>query len=104
MSQAVVYNGVAYLAGQVGMPGSDTAKQTAQALAEVDRLLALIGSDKTKILSAVIWLKDIADFPIMNAVWDKWIIPGHAPARATSQAPLAGPEYYVEIIITAAIS
>ena len=102
MSQAVVHNGTVYLAGQVGEAGSDVTEQTKQALAEVDRLLALAGSDKTRILSAQIWLADMADFSKMNAVWDAWVAPGHAPARATGESKLAGPEYLVEIIVTAA--
>ena len=65
-------------------------------------LLALAGSDKTKILSAQIWMADMADFQKMNAVWDAWVAPGHAPARATGESKLAGPEYLVEIIVTAA--
>jgi enamine deaminase RidA (YjgF/YER057c/UK114 family) len=102
MSQAVVHNGVVYLAGQVGEPGADVATQTKQVLASIDRLLALAGSDKTKILSAQIWMADMADFQKMNAVWDAWVAPGHAPARATGESKLAGPEYLVEIIVTAA--
>ncbi len=102
MSQAVVHNGVVYLAGQVGEPGADVATQTKQVLASIDRLLALAGSDKTKILSAQIWMADMADFQKMNAVWDAWVAPGHAPARATGESRLAGPEYLVEIIVTAA--
>ncbi len=103
MSQAVVHNGIAYLAGQVGEAGHDVAKQTEQALAEVDRLLALAGTDKTKILTAQIWLADIADFSKMNAVWDKWVPAGHTPARATGESKLAAPEYLVEVIVVAAI-
>ncbi|MCD2183362.1 RidA family protein [Rhizobium sp. TRM96647] len=101
MSQAVVHNGVVYLAGQVGEPGADVATQTKQVLASIDRLLALAGSDKTKILSAQIWMADMGEFQKMNAVWDAWVAPGHAPARATGESKLAGPEYLVEIIVTA---
>lgn len=103
MSQAVIHNGTVYLAGQVGEAGSDVSAQTAQALAEVDRLLALAGSDKTKIISAMIWLADIADFPKMNAVWDKWVPQGHTPARATGESKLATPDYLVEVIVIAAL-
>ncbi|NVP55049.1 RidA family protein [Mycoplana rhizolycopersici] len=102
MSGAVVHNGTIYLAGQVGEPGADVTTQTKQVLAEIDRLLALAGSDKTRILSAQIWLADMADFQKMNAVWDAWVPQGNAPARATGESKLAGPEYLVEIIITAA--
>lgn len=102
MSQMVVYNQTVYLAGQVG-EGATVAEQTRYALAEVDRLLAQVGSDKTKVLQATIWLADIRDFAEMNSVWDSWVVAGHLPARATGEAKLAGPEYRVEIIITAAL-
>lgn len=102
MSEAVVYNGLIWLAGQVGQEGASVAEQTAQALAEVDRLLAAAGSDKTRILSAQIWLADIADFAEMNAVWDAWVPQGHCPARATGESRLAAPGYRVEVIVTAA--
>lgn len=103
MSGAVVYNGLVWLAGQVGTPGESVTVQTQAALAEVDRLLAEAGSDKEHILSAQIWLADMADFAEMNAVWDTWVPQGHTPARATGEAKLAAPEYLVEVIVTAAV-
>lgn len=103
MSEAAVYNGIAWLAGQVGEPGSSVADQTRQALAEVDRILAAAGTDKTRILSAQIWLADISTFGEMNAVWDAWVPQGHTPARATGEAKLATPDYLVEVIVTAAV-
>lgn len=103
MSQAVIHNGTVYLAGQVGEAGSDVSEQTRQALAEVDRLLALAGTDKTRILAAQVWLADMADFAKMNAVWDAWVAPGHAPARATGESKLATPDYLVEVIVIAAL-
>jgi enamine deaminase RidA (YjgF/YER057c/UK114 family) len=103
MSQAVVHNGLVYLAGQVGTPGAPIAEQTKAVLAEVDRLLAAAGTDKTRILTAQIWLGDIADFAAMNAVWDGWVPQGHCPARWTGEAKLATPDYKVEIIVTAAV-
>lgn len=103
MSQAVVANGIAWLAGQVGDPAHDVAGQTQDCLDAIDALLAEVGADKTRIVSAQIWLADMADFAEMNAVWEKWVAPGHAPARATGGAPLAGPEYRVEIIVTAVL-
>ena len=72
-------------------------------LAEIDALLARGGSDRSRILSAVIWLSDIGDFAAMNAVWDAWVVPGHAPARATVQATLSEPAMKVEIMVVAAI-
>ncbi|ARO14677.1 endoribonuclease L-PSP [Ketogulonicigenium robustum] len=104
MSAAVVFNGIAYLAGQCEAPGEDITTQTTAVLAEIDRILALAGTDKTRLLTAQIWLKDIdADFAGMNAVWDKWVAAGHTPARYTGQASLATPDYKVEIIVTAAV-
>ena len=102
MSQAVVHGGVAYLAGQVGAPGESVAEQTRAVLAQIDRLLAEAGSDKSRILSATIWLADIAGFAEMNSVWDAWVDPANPPARATGESKLAAPEYVVEIIVTAA--
>ena len=104
MSQAVVHNGTVYLAGQVGEAGSDVTEQTKQALAEVDRLLALAGTDKTRILSAQIWLADMADFGAMNVVWEEWIGGANAPTRATGEVRLATPDYKVEVIVTAALA
>lgn len=102
MAQAVVCNGLVWLAGQVGAPGASVTEQTRAALASVDALLAEAGSDKSRLLSATIWLADMADFAEMNAVWDAWIDPANPPARATGEARLAAPEYRVEVIVTAA--
>lgn len=102
MSQAVIHGNTVYLAGQVG-DGDTVAAQTASCLAEIDRLLAAAGSDKSKILQAIIWLDDMANFAEMNSVWDKWVDGPNAPARATGEAKLAAPKYKVEIIVTAAI-
>jgi enamine deaminase RidA (YjgF/YER057c/UK114 family) len=103
MSDIVIHNNTIYLAGQVGTPGGNVATQTKEILATIDELLAKAGSDKTKILQAIIWLADISTFAEMNAVWDGWAPQGHTPARATGEAKLAAPEYKVEIIITAAL-
>ncbi|MFD1507990.1 RidA family protein [Lacimonas salitolerans] len=101
MSQAVKHSGTVYLAGQVGK-GASVTEQTRDCLAQVDRLLELAGSDKTRILQAVIWMADMADFAEMNAVWDAWVPAGHSPARAAGEARLATPDYKVEVIVTAA--
>ena len=103
MSEAVIHNGVVYLAGQVGNPGDSVADQTRAVLAQVDRLLSEAGTDKPRILKAQIWLADITDFAEMNAVWDTWVPQGHCPARATGEAKLATPDYKVEVIVTAAL-
>ena len=102
MSQAVVHGGLAFLAGQVaGDPSQDVKGQTAQILAKIDRLLEQVGSDKTKILSASIWLADYTTFDDMNAIWDAWVPDGHAPARACVESKLALPQYTVEIAVIA---
>ncbi len=94
-----------YLAGQVADdPKADMATQTRQVLAAIDRLLDEAGSDKTRLLSATIFLPDMADFPTLNAVWEAWVVPGHTPARATVEAKLANPALKVEIQVIAAAS
>jgi len=101
MSQTVVHNGVVYLAGQVA-EGDGVRAQTAAVLAQVDRLLAAAGSSKSRILTAQVWLADIADFAEMNAAWEAWLDTSNPPARATGEVKLAAPQYRVEIIVTAA--
>ena len=102
MSQIVTHNGTIYLAGQVGTAGASVAQQTQDCLDQIDTLLGEVGSDKTKILQAVIWLDSMDDFAEMNGVWDAWVAEGHAPARACGEAKLAKPGFTVEIIVTAA--
>jgi enamine deaminase RidA (YjgF/YER057c/UK114 family) len=105
MSMGVVHNGTVYVAGQVADDTSaDVAGQTQQILAKIDAVLNQAGTDKTKILSANIWLSDIGGtFGEMNSVWDKWVAPGNTPARATVEAKLATPAYKVEIAVIAAV-
>ena len=100
-----VYNGVAYLAGQVANDLSqDIQGQMRQVLDLIDGLLAQANSDKSRLLMAQIYLADLADYAGMNVVWDAWVsdIKGHAPPRATVQTLLANPQYKVEVVITAA--
>lgn len=103
MSQAVIHNGLVYLAGQIGAPGEDTATQTRAVLDKIDALLAEAGTDKSHVLTATIWLADMSDFGAMNGIWDQWVGGANAPARATGEVKLATPDYRVEIIITAAL-
>lgn len=104
MSQAVVHGGFGFLAGQVADdPSQDVKGQTTQILAKIDRLLEQIGSDKTKILSASIWLADYTTFNDMNQIWDGWVPEGAAPARACVESKLAFPQYTVEIAVIAAV-
>ncbi|WP_417228179.1 RidA family protein [Amphritea sp.] len=104
MSKIVVHNNTAYLCGQVTEDRSaGITVQTQTMLKKVDDLLISVGSSAEKILSATIYIKDMALFAEMNAVWDSWIPAGHAPARACVQASMASPELLVEISVIAAI-
>lgn len=102
-SEAVIVKGLIYCAGMVPETKSqDATLQTEDVLAQIDALLAQCGSDKSKLVDATIFLADMADYAAMNLAWDNWVVPGHAPARATVEAKLADPYWKVEIKIIAA--
>jgi enamine deaminase RidA (YjgF/YER057c/UK114 family) len=105
MSAAVVHNNTVYLAGQVAdkTAGGSVKDQTMEVLSLIDGLLAKAGTDKSKLISATIYLTDITTFAEMNAAWEAWVIPGQTPARATLEAKLAAPKYNVEIVVIAAV-
>ena len=105
MSAAVVYGGVARLAGFVAdkTVGKSVKEQTADILAQIDATLKECGTDKSKILKANIWLTDIKTFAQMNEAWDAWVSKGNTPARATVESKLAAPGLDVEIMVEAAI-
>lgn len=104
LSNAVVHGDTVYLAGIVAdaPKGKSMTEQTKNILSQIDGFLAKAGTDKNKLLSANIWITSMAEFAEMNAVWDAWVPPGKAPARATVQAGLASPDYKVEIMVVAA--
>jgi enamine deaminase RidA (YjgF/YER057c/UK114 family) len=104
MSKAVVHGNTVYLAGIVANDpkGKDTTAQTKDILAQIDGFLAKCGTDKSKLLTANIWITDMKNFAAMNAVWDAWVSQGNTPARATVEAKLATPDYLVEIMVVAA--
>lgn len=104
MSQIVIHGDTVYLAGQVALdaPGAPAGEQTRVILERIDKLLAEAGTDKSKLLTATIWLADMRDFEEMNAVWDEWTAPEAAPARACIEARLATPKFVVEIGVVAA--
>jgi enamine deaminase RidA (YjgF/YER057c/UK114 family) len=103
MSQIVIHGDTIYLAGQVAADaGADITVQTQQVLQKVDDLLAEVGSENSKILTAQIWIASMGHFAAMNAVWDAWVPEGHAPARACIEARLASPDLLVEVGIIAA--
>ena len=104
LSEVVVHNNTVYLAGEVPDDKSkDVTGQTEEILAKIDKLLSKVGSNKSRLLSAQIFLADMKDFAGMNVAWEKWVVPGQTPARATIEAKLADPGYKVEIMCIAAL-
>ena len=105
MSQVVVHNGVVYLAGQAALDkeGGSVKEQTVNILERIDGLLAAAGTNKSKLLTAQIWITDMRDFAEMNEVWDAWIDPGNAPVRACVESRLARTYWNVEIACTAEV-
>jgi enamine deaminase RidA (YjgF/YER057c/UK114 family) len=104
MSQVVLHGDTVFLAGIVAnkMAGESVTRQTQEVLAIIDGHLAKAGSDKSKLLTATIYLTDMNTFAEMNAVWDGWVSSGNTPARATVEVKLAAPKFNVEIMVTAA--
>jgi enamine deaminase RidA (YjgF/YER057c/UK114 family) len=101
LSHVAIHNGVVHLSGVVS-PGKSVREQTRNVLAGIDELLQSAGSDKSKILSATVWLTDMRHFDEMNGVWDRWVSPGNAPARACVEAKLSLADFSVAIAVTAA--
>lgn len=101
-SDAVVYHGVAHFVEVADDPAQDIRGQVTQVLAQIDGRLALVGSDRTRLLQVLIYLADLKDGPALNELWDAWVPEGHAPARACVQAGLS-PGYLVEMVVTAAV-
>ena len=102
-SGAVIHGGTVYLAGKVASDASaDIEGQTRQILEDIDRSLAACGTDKSKLLTVQIWLKDIGQWSRMNEVYTAWVDPDHKPCRATVEAALMAPEFLIEIMCVAA--
>jgi len=102
-SRAVVYGGLVFLAGQVANdPTGDIRKQAREALAKVDDMLAQAGTDKSRVLNATIWLRDMQDYDDFNEVWDAWVVQGQTPARCCGKVSLADDRQRVEVMIVAA--
>jgi enamine deaminase RidA (YjgF/YER057c/UK114 family) len=105
MSKVVVHGNTVYLAGLIADKtlGQGVAEQTREILSLIDCFLAKAGTDKSKLLTATIWLSDIRTVDEMNKVWDQWVVTGNTPARACIEALLQGPEKKIEIQVTAAL-
>jgi enamine deaminase RidA (YjgF/YER057c/UK114 family) len=106
LSRVVLHNGVAWLSGIVAADcHEDIRGQTRQVLAQLERLLEQAGSNRSRILSAQIWMKDmVADFDSMNEVWSQWFASGETPARATAQVVFDDEQIRLELIVVAAQS
>jgi enamine deaminase RidA (YjgF/YER057c/UK114 family) len=102
ISRAVVRGDTVYLCGVTPDPSGDIKAQTKQVLDRIDRLLQTAGTDKSKLLTAQIWLSDMRLFEAHNAVWNEWVDPKNPPVRACVQADLWRPNMLVEIMVTAA--
>jgi enamine deaminase RidA (YjgF/YER057c/UK114 family) len=103
MSRVVINGDMVYLAGLTASdPSQDVAGQTKQILDKIDGYLKEAGTDKSKLLTANLWIKDMALFSQMNAVWNSWVDPENPPCRACVRADMARPEILIEIMVTAA--
>lgn len=104
MSKIVQHSGLVFLCGQTasGKAIQDIENQTREVLLRIDALMAEVGSERSRLLSATIYLKQMQDFAAMNAVWEAWLPPGAGPARTTVQANLASPDLLIEITVVAA--
>ena len=102
-SAAVEYNGMVFVSGQIADDRTQPVRnQTEQVLAKIDKILAEAGTNKSKLLSANVWLADIGDRDTMNSVWTAWVDPENLPARATVEAALATPATRVEVAVICA--
>lgn len=102
-SRLVKYNGMCFLSGQFSDSAGDITQQTIETIAKIDDLLARAGTDKSRLLTAQIWLRDMSDFKAMNDVWDSWIDPANPPTRCCGQVFMADPDMRIEIVVSAAV-
>jgi enamine deaminase RidA (YjgF/YER057c/UK114 family) len=103
LSEAVIHGDTVYLCGQVADDvKGDIRQQTRETLANIDKMLARAGTDKSKLLAATVYLKSIDDYKAMNELWDAWTAPGAAPARTCiGGVQLFSPDALVEITVNA---
>ncbi|MBC7148928.1 RidA family protein [Ciceribacter selenitireducens] len=102
-SRMVKYNGMCFLSGQFSDSDGDITRQTQETLAKIDDLLERAGTNRSRLLTAQIWLRDMADFADMNKIWDAWIDPENPPTRCCGQVLMADPDMRIEIVVSAAL-
>ncbi len=102
-SRMVIHNGTCHISGQFSDAGGDIAAQTRETLAKIDALLDRAGTTREHLLTAQVWLADLADFDAMNEVWNAWVPEGHAPTRCCCAVQLADPEMRIEVVVSAAL-
>jgi enamine deaminase RidA (YjgF/YER057c/UK114 family) len=104
LSRAVVYAGIAYFSGLTADErNGDVRAQTREILAKADALLEKVGTGRANVLTAMIYMRDIAEFQAMNAIWEEWVDRDSPPARATVECQLAASDVAIEIQFTAAV-
>ena len=101
ISRVVEHAGIVYVCGTLPDPVGDIATQTKHVLDRIDEALGLAGTDKSKLLTAQVWLADMRMFEAHNAVWNAWVDPENPPVRACVRADLVR-TCLVEIMVTAA--
>ena len=103
-SKVVEHNGIIYIAGQVcNDPNGDIKQQTAETLQKIDDILEKYSSDRSHLLTATVYIKDMTLFKDMNSVWDSWVIEDNEPTRACVEAKMASPSLLVEIVCSAVV-
>ncbi len=103
-SRALIHNGIVYLSGQVPRNRTgDIKEQSQEVLDTIDKLLLETGTDKSRVLTAQIWLKTMEDFKSFNEVWDAWVVPAHTPTRCCGKVEMNAADCLVEIMVTAAL-
>ncbi len=101
-TEVVEANGFVFTGGVVPEDSSQDMKgQTRQVLNEIDRLLAVGGTDKSKIVTTTIWVSDINKREELNEVWKEWVDGNNLPGRACVEAKLADPKWLLEIMVVA---
>ena len=101
-SDATIFKGIAHFVEVPSDTGVSMAEQIKQILQQADATLAKINSDKSRILSATIYITDLVNLAALNTAWEAWLPFGAAPSRACLKVELVDPAMLVEIAFVAA--